>query len=546
MQANGLDENLRFLVLETTQQLERVRAFLDEPSPKLYEEVFLKEEYINNLKSIIQRKCFVTLHRELEPDPATLTRVKAYEITAVNLERIGDYCKNLVDQARGIDDDSVLDDERYGPFFVALEGGLAQIERALFQRDTQAAMQVCEAERTIDNLYRKVFSGILDELKTSEEETRDLVSAMFVYRYLERMGDSLLNVGEAIVSLGVGATIRFSRLRAIQDILDIEEFESDGDTSSEGVALEPVAETRSGCRIDRLRMSANDQAGMMMIVKDGPLRKVLDEKKSNDRWQEISPGLAPQVVSYSRAGDHGTLVFEYLPGKTFQQILLQGSGEQVEEGLERLIDTLHALWLKTRSPEVVKARFVKQARKRLDSVLAVHPHFAQPPRKIGGHAVEGLEDLLKQAAKVEGRNEPPFSVYIHGDLNVDNIILQEDQEQVHFIDLHRSRMMDYVQDVSVFIVSNLRLQVFDVPLRRRLRAVATRFCAFGREFAEETGDTSFEARLGLGLARSFLTSTRFILDPDLARWHYLRARYLLERVARDDAAFRVPSELFVD
>ena len=56
--------------------------------------------------------------------------------------------------------------------------------------------------------------------------------------------------------------------------------------------------------------------------------------------------------------------------------------------------------------------------------------------------------------------------------------------------------------------------------------------------------------MALGLARSFVTSTRFILDQTLARAMFLRSRYLLERSVackpEDYSRFRLPmEELFV-
>ena len=57
-------------------------------------------------------------------------------------------------------------------------------------------------------------------------------------------------------------------------------------------------------------------------------------------------------------------------------------------------------------------------------------------------------------------------------------------------------------------------------------------------------------RLSLGLARSFATSTRFILDKSLAQAMYLRSRYLIEQVLATDPKradrYRVPiEEIFV-
>jgi Ser/Thr protein kinase RdoA (MazF antagonist) len=124
----------------------------------------------------------------------------------------------------------------------------------------------------------------------------------------------------------------------------------------------------------------------------------------------------------------------------------------------------------------------------------------------------------------------PFSVFIHGDFNIDNIIYDADLDAVRFIDLHRSRHFDYVQDVSVFLVSNFRLQVFQLPVRRRINQVVRSFLSFAEQFAAKHHDRHFQARLALGIVRSFATSTRFVLNRDQAQTMFSRSRYLLQQV----------------
>jgi hypothetical protein len=71
-----------------------------------------------------------------------------------------------------------------------------------------------------------------------------------------------------------------------------------------------------------------------------------------------------------------------------------------------------------------------------------------------------------------------------------------------------------------------------------------------RRYAAKAGDETFELRLALGLARSFATSTRFILDKSLAHSMFLRARFLIEQVLAADpkkaGSFKIPvKEIFV-
>jgi aminoglycoside phosphotransferase (APT) family kinase protein len=193
---------------------------------------------------------------------------------------------------------------------------------------------------------------------------------------------------------------------------------------------------------------------------------------------------------------------------------------------------------------------MRQLERRLDDVYKIHPEFKQGKHVICGLDIPSFDALVEKARAYEKRLEAPFSVYIHGDFNVDNIIYDPMEQRVNFIDLHRSRYMDYVQDVSVFMVSNYRLQVLDPPLRRRILAVCSAFYQFAAEYAAEAGDRSFELRLALGLARSFASSTRFILDQTLAAAMFLRARYLLELALASNPdkphKFRLPiQEIFV-
>jgi len=148
---------------------------------------------------------------------------------------------------------------------------------------------------------------------------------------------------------------------------------------------------------------------------------------------------------------------------------------------------------------------------------------------------------------IEARYPAPFSVFIHGDFNINNVIYNHLDQKVYFIDLHRSQHADYVQDVSVFLVSNFRLPAFDRESRERITATIKSFYEFSKAFARAHGDDSFDIRLGLGVARSFYTSTRFELNKSFARAMYNRCLFLMERLTEHGvdgcADFSFPLEI---
>ena len=244
-------------------------------------------------------------------------------------------------------------------------------------------------------------------------------------------------------------------------------------------------------------------------------------------------------------------MIEHLSGLTFEQIVLNESTEMLHDALQELKNTLYNVWSETLADKPVSAGFMRQLDKRLNDVYAVHPEFNEGVQTICGHEVASFNHLAESAAQIEAGLQAPFSVYIHGDFNIDNIIYDAGNRQLRYVDLHRSRYMDYVQDVSVFMVSNYRLQVLDPVIRQRIAGVICNFYGIAARFARKNGDSTFELRLAFGLVRSLATSTRFILDRSLASGMFMRARYLLGQIVQLQPGayqdYRVPvEELFCD
>ena len=167
---------------------------------------------------------------------------------------------------------------------------------------------------------------------------------------------------------------------------------------------------------------------------------------------------------------------------------------------------------------------------RLDTIGSVHPKYICNNKQLGSLTVESTTRLARKCQLVERLLPAPFSIFIHGDFNTNNILFDNESKQIHFIDLYRSRHTDLLQDISVIIISNFRMPVFDSPIRQRIHYVIGSILSFAREFCEKERDVTFEARLILALARSFLTSIRFELNSDFAKEMSLRANFLMEKI----------------
>jgi phosphate uptake regulator len=538
----SIRDNLRFLIAEVGSQVSHLQTFLDNFSLTVARRILDRSGYANNLKMRIHNSCVAEIARADAPGTLSL---RAAEIIATDLERIAELCRDCIQQLGYLSDRRVLDYSTYARLLEQVAKAIGIIERATRENDTRLALKIGRVEQKLDQAYKKLLRKCTSELKRGKN-TEDLISALFAAHCVEQMGDALLSISEAVISCNLGQPIdtdRYHSLRAsVEQLAEDEAFSE--------IEVKPIAETRSGSGISAISVPDGDENDYVAIFKDGEKRKLKEERAGVESWHEIFPGLAPRILSYKKRGQSASLLIEHLAGLTFEQILLHEPQALVKETLDQLGKTLGNIWNETRTEKPVSAEFMRQLSARLDEVYAIHPEFRQGSTTICGYSVPSFDELLSRAAEYEASVRAPFSVYIHGDFNVDNIIYDPLEKRINYIDLHRSRHMDYVQDVSVFMVSNYRLQVLDKQLRKRILGLIRDFYRIARAFARKTGDVSFEVRLALGLARSFVTSTRFILDKSLARAMFLRARYLLERVLVTEkkkvAAFRVPmKEIFV-
>lgn len=537
-----IEKNFQFLLLEVERQMEGTLAIVEKRDELAIAKIEARDDYIDNLKSVVENACFATLHAEKRPNAPDVARIRALNIIGNNLERVGDHAVNVVRQTRHYDDPACIKRYAYLPFFAEIRQALAWTPKAVLERDMTAALRICRSELTLDRLYKAQFDRIRDELRSGGAMTGDLLTTLFIFRYLERIGDALLNIGEAAIFGITGDKFKIHQFTALKDILT----ESGHEIPLSALEFESIWGTRSGCRIGRIadRTEGQDCRGDV-IFKDGDTEKLRREAANIERWEALLPGLPPRVEAFREGRKSSSMLVGLLPGRTMQDLAVGGDVTLLARGLAALCRTAGNLWRKTLVHAPVTAGSIRQLRARLDEVLTVHPKFRSPRQAVGSRVLPSLDAALDTAEAMEQTLFAPFSVFLHGDYNSNNILYDPIQDRIHYIDLHRSAAGDLAQDVSVFMISNFRLPVFDADRRRVLNSIIVEFHRFARSFAAAHGDATFEMRLALGLARSLITSTRFELSERFSKQMLSRGIYLLSKAAGhggDPADFRLPLE----
>ncbi len=523
--SSNIRDNLHFLIIEVENQLDAFKRFYkrgtDDRSQRLHD----RQGYCENLMLSIQNACIQGI---ADTQEQKYSRLRAIQSIAADLDRISRLVRDAVKQMHHIKFHGIISGRIYLTILENICQGIGLIETALYGNDSRLALKLGEFESKVKHEYKKLLREYTKALK-QREHTEDLILALMVAHSCERMGDLLLDIGNALLSNILGQPMDGERYHSL--MASVQPLSQPAKLKD--LVVEPIAETRSGSGISGISHKSKQNRKVQSyaaIYKDGLQRKLKEERDRVEDWHEIYPGLAPRILSYKKSGNSATLLIEHKVGMTFEQILVKESDDMLERCTQKLGKTLNTVWKGTKSKKSVPANYMQQILRRINDIYAVHPEFESSVSRLCGVRVDSFEHLIEQAEKIEQDLSPPYSVYIHGDFNVDNIIYDPHKNKISYIDLHRSCYMDYVQDISVFMVSNYRLQILALPIRRRIVAVIGRFYKIAKRYARRNGDVTFEIRLALGLARSLVTSTRFILDKSLARDMYLRSRYLLEQI----------------
>ncbi len=521
----NIDENLKFLILEVKQQLEDVSVLLrksSQPDQRI-SKIFSRDDYINILQNFILKECFRSSSRRSKKRDEFY---KAVDVISRNLEHMGDYTVSIIKKTRFISEPEFLKRFSFKIFFKELTGGIQLIEDALFNADIQRGYQICQTEQRVHGLYKKEFSKILEKMKQGEEIENN-VSLLFILGYLERMGDAILNIGEAIISLVLGDKVKIYQYNSFRELTSTV-FNTH--LNENDVAFQPMGQTRSGCQINRVEGHLNGKVKTEVIFKDGVKKKIIQEKENLVRWNKIVPHLVPRVFGVNETKKKASILLEFIRGRNFRDILLEGSDSEYHTVLNALMQTVEKVWDLTKVPQGECANCIRQLQIRMEDIYKIHPDFRLGQYNLGLLQEMSLEEKLTVAEGIEKKLKPPFFIFIHGDFNIDNIIFNSHTKRLYYLDVYRSKEMDYIQDVSVFIVSNFRLPIFDASVRDRLNRSSVRILNFCKAYAHRYRDETFEARLAFGLIRSFMTSTRFVLDKDFAKVLFHRGVYLLNKI----------------
>ncbi len=175
-----------------------LRSFLSMDS-ELAEETIKKDRIVNDFEKTIEKKCLQIILKE-QPVAKDLRLITAVLKMITDLERIGDHAADISKM-------TIFMQKSSKPFVIVqmrlmTDASQKMIKKALdsfVNRDLELAQAVINDDDEVDEYFLEVRNIVANAIRNNEIDADYALYMMMVAKYLERISDHAVNIGEWVI-----------------------------------------------------------------------------------------------------------------------------------------------------------------------------------------------------------------------------------------------------------------------------------------------------------------------------------------------------------
>jgi phosphate transport system protein len=166
---------------------------------ELCNRAIVDDEDVDKLEIQVDREGMMIIAK-YSPVARDLRRVVSTMKVSQNLERLSDQASNIAKRGRKIAANSEIPETiALQPLFELVSSAVRDSLEAFNRGDVKAALAFDERDEEIDRIYKELSKKITKRLEQDTTHTKDYVDLLFIVRFLERVGDYAVNIGEDAV-----------------------------------------------------------------------------------------------------------------------------------------------------------------------------------------------------------------------------------------------------------------------------------------------------------------------------------------------------------
>lgn len=182
---------------------EAINSFI-ELNDQTADQVIAGDDEIDNMDEAIEAESInlISLQQPVDYDLRFL--IAAMRISR-ELERISDYACDIAEATLRLNKTFFLKPPDSLPALIELvRKMMAKSLKAHFEKDLSTARQMDDDDNEVDGLFQKLSQELLEWMKKDPEYVEQASMILLVVRYLERIGDHIVNISEMTVFMETG------------------------------------------------------------------------------------------------------------------------------------------------------------------------------------------------------------------------------------------------------------------------------------------------------------------------------------------------------
>jgi phosphate transport system protein len=195
----GLSLSVMKLGSYVEEALRKALAALSDQNVRQAEVILAEDIKINKLQLEIEDRCVNLIARE-QPVARDLREIMTTIKVASNLERVGDLAVHLAKATKRLAGRPYIGS--FKDIHKMAEIGIGMVHDAVDAFTDQDGAKACEVARRddqIDSIHDALIQELLASMHKDDEQIEMSTSLLFISRFLERLGDHVVNICEWVV-----------------------------------------------------------------------------------------------------------------------------------------------------------------------------------------------------------------------------------------------------------------------------------------------------------------------------------------------------------
>jgi len=192
----GVFDSLVLMCRHIEAAIEKCVKALTDRDFELAKDVFEEDKLIDKMERDIEQSCLKILMME-SPVAGDFREITAVLKMITDLERIGDQARDIAEITTQFGDEKYIKKLEHIPQMAVIVTQMVKDGvQAHINRDLELARTLDKTDDKVDHLFNIVMSDLTALIRKNPDNAEQAIMFMMITKYLERIGDHAVNIGE--------------------------------------------------------------------------------------------------------------------------------------------------------------------------------------------------------------------------------------------------------------------------------------------------------------------------------------------------------------